>query len=340
VRKSARRAALAGLVASVVLSVAAPGGAEPEAPYEPPTSASTTTSTTTGAARAGVVAAATTRSYTFTDPSRPTPCAGTATRSLPVTVVHPATGTGFPVVIVGPGTGFSQRTAARTEAERLADLGYFAVALVFPCSNATGASLTDITTLLDYYRQPGDASFVLSALLAKSATVGDELEGLMDPARIGFKGYSGGAVTGLLLFNSCCSDPRIRAVVAVKGFPPPTGPGLPASGTYNFASGTPLFMLNACDDPIIPYGPALEAFLRAAAPRFFTQQLTGSHASPPVLAPDTYPGFLARYVSSDGSAGPLGVLVGATADPSFAYDFGASGPVARTTLPPCVSFTG
>ena len=195
-------------------------------------------------------------------------------------------------------------------------------------------------TLLDYYRQPGDVSFVLSALLAKSATVGDELEGLMDPARIGFKGYSGGAVTGLLFFNTCCADARIGSVVAVKGFPPPTGSGLPVTGTYDWSRGTPLFMLNACDDPIIPYAPALEGFLAAAAPKFFTQQLSGTHASPPLLAPDTYPAFLARYVAGDGSAGPLSVLVAATASPSFAYDFGAGGPGARTTLPSCVSFTG
>lgn len=111
------------------------------------------------------------------------------------------------------------------------------------------------------------------------------------------------------------------------------------NGTYDWSRAVPLFMFNACNDPIIPYDPAYQDFLTAAAPKFFTQDPSGGHAAPLLLVPDTYPAFLARYVAGDASAGPLGVLLAATSDPLFAYDFGNAVPV-RTMLPPCVRFTG
>src|SRR5438105_1412025 len=192
-----RGGAVAILTAAMLAAVlVAPHGAADPAPTttDPtsPTSTTTTTSTpeptTAPVLPSGDVGiqATTSMTFTFVDGSRPTPCTGASDRTLPVTVYFPSTGAAFPVVIVGPGTGASQRAVAKSEAQAFADRGYLAVALAFPCTNLPGASQVDPTVLLDIYRQPGDVSFVLSSLLTKNGTGGDPLFGLLDPNRVGY----------------------------------------------------------------------------------------------------------------------------------------------------------
>ncbi len=48
-------------------------------------------------------------------------------------------------------------------------------------------------------------------------------------------GTSSGAITGLLFFNTCCTDARIGAVEVIKGFPPPTTTGFPLTGEYDWS---------------------------------------------------------------------------------------------------------
>jgi hypothetical protein len=277
--------------------------------------------------------AAVQHTYVLVDAARPTPCKGVADRTLHVTVVVPDGAGPFPVMLVGPGSGASQRAVAVADAAAFAQRGYVGVAVPFPCTNAPGETTLDPDVALDVYRQPADVSFVLTQLLAKSATPNDELSGLLDPDRIGYTGTSSGGVTGLLFFNTCCTDDRIGAVVASKAFAIPTGPGLPADGEYDWSRSIPLYLWAACNDVVTPFGPAYDAFLAASPPKFFFQDATGTHASPVVFPDGTHEAFVDRYVAGDQSPALLDVLLAAADDPHFAFDVGRAG--RRLAVPAC-----
>ena len=89
-------------------------------------------------------AAPATSSYTFVDSTRSTPCTGATDRSSERDRRDPGHRRApSPVVLVGPGSGASQRAVAKTDAAALAARGYVGVALDFPCTNAPGFSTTD-----------------------------------------------------------------------------------------------------------------------------------------------------------------------------------------------------
>jgi hypothetical protein len=268
------------------------------------------------------LAAAATLSYTFVDSTRPTPCTGAPDRTLNVTVVTPGIAGLSPVVLVGPGSGASQIAVAHDAAAALAARGYVGVALDFPCTNAPGSSTTDPTVALDIYHQPGDVSFVLTNLLAKSASPGDALFGLLDPRRIGFVGTSSGAATGLLFFNTCCTDARIRAMEIIKGFPVPTSAGLPVTGEYDWSRPIATYFWSACLDVVTPHDAAASAFAQLGPPKAFVTNPTGTHSTPPTFPAGTTDAFLDRFVAGDTSPTTAAPFISANDDPYFAYDLG------------------
>jgi hypothetical protein len=269
-------------------------------------------------------AAPATSSYTFVDSTRSTPCTGATDRTLNVTVVTPGTTEPSPVVLVGPGSGASQRAVAKSDAAALAARGYVGVALDFPCTNAPGLSTTDPAVALDVYHQPADVSFVLTNLLSLSATPGTALSGLLDPARVGLVGTSSGAVTGLLLFNTCCTDGRIRAMEIIKGFPLPTTAGLPVTGAYDWSRPIATYFWSGCLDVVTPHDAAATAFAQLGPPKAFVTDPTGTHDTPPIFPGGTAEAFLDRYVAGDTSAATAAPFLAAAADPYFAYDLGDS----------------
>jgi dienelactone hydrolase len=295
------RALVLILMVAAATTVALPARAEP-----PPTESAITTTTST-----------------FVDTTRPTPCTGAPDRTLHVTVSTPGVPGPSPVVLVGPGSGASQRAVARADAAALAARGYVGVALDFPCTNAPGFSTTDPVVALDVYHQPADVSFVLTNLLALDATPGDPLFGLLDPDRVGMVGTSSGAVTALLFFNTCCTDARIHAVESVKGVPLPTPPGFPVSGDYDWTRPIATYLWNGCADPVIPYGRAADAYAVLPAPKAFVTDPVGTHETVPVFPPGTVDAFLDRFVAGDTSAPTLAPFLAAASDPYFAYDLGA-----------------
>ncbi len=279
----------------------------------------------------GTSGAATTTDYTFVDAGRSTPCSGATTRTLPVTVATPGTSAPSPVVLVGPGSGASQRAVAKADAAALAARGYVGVALDFPCTNAPGYSTTDPDVALDIYHQPADVSFVLTNLLALSAAPGNALSGLLDPRRIGYVGTSSGAVTALLFFNSCCGDPRIGTTEIIKGFPVPTTPGLPLTGTYEWARPIATYFWSGCLDVVTPSDPASSAFTELSAPKVFVTDPVGTHDTPPTFPPGTTDAFLDRYVAGDVSPATVAPFSAAADDAYFAYDLGAGVPAKAAT---------
>ena len=267
-------------------------------------------------------AAVATSSFTFVDPSRSTPCTGALDRTLNVTVVTPGTTEPSPVVLVGPGSGASQRVVAKADATELAARGYVGVALEFPCTNAPGFSTTDPVVALDVYHQPADVSFVLTNLLTLSATPDNDLSGLLDPARVGLVGTSSGAITGLLFFNTCCTDGRIRAMEIIKGFPPPTVAGFPLSGVYDWSRPIATYFWSGCLDVVTGHAAAASAFAQLGPPKAFITDPTGTHGTAPVFPDGTSDAFLDRFVAGDTSAATAAPFLAADDDPYFAYDLG------------------
>ena len=270
------------------------------------------------------VQAAATLSYTFVDSTRPTPCTGATDRTLKVTVVTPGVVGPSPVVLVGPGSGASQRAVAKADAAALAARGYVGVALDFPCTNAPGFSTTNPIVALDIYRQPGDVSFVLTNLLSLTATPGNPLSGLLDPARVGLVGTSSGAITGLLFFNTCCTDSRIRAIEVIKGFPPPTTTGFPLTGVYDWSRSIATYFWSGCLDIVTPYELASSAYAQLGPPKAFVTDPTGSHDTPPTFPDGTTDAFLDRFVAGDTSPPTAAPFLAADNNPYFAYDLGDS----------------
>lgn len=267
-------------------------------------------------------AASATLSYTFVDSSRATPCTGASDRTLNVTVVTPGTSLPSPVVLVGPGSGASQRAVAKADAAELASRGYVGVALDFPCTNAPGFSTTDPTVALDIYHQPADVSFVLTSLLSLSASPGNALSGLLDAARVGLVGTSSGAITGLLFFNTCCTDARIRAVEIVKGFPPPTSPGWPLTGSYDWSRPIAAYFWSGCLDVVTSHDAAASAFAQLGPPKVFVTDPSGTHQTPPTFPTGTVDAFLDRFVAGDVSPATAAPFLAVPGDPYFAYDLG------------------
>jgi len=216
-RGRARIAILVVVALAVPMLVAASAAAS-----DPPITATSSTglsSASTGAATTGNTVSAqaiVTTSFTFTDPTRGASCAGVSTpgRTIPTTVVYDGSRTGLPVLVLAHGFGGFD-PGLITRAQDYASRGYFVVVPRFPVTGQVPPfiSTPDVCTY-DIPHQPGDISFVLTAL---TSMLGAGLPaGLFDANHTGIKGNSGGAITGLLFFNSCCTDARIKAVLAEK----------------------------------------------------------------------------------------------------------------------------
>jgi dienelactone hydrolase len=120
----------------------------------------------------------------------------------------------WPVVLFGHGfatTPFRYERMLRAWAAA----GYLVAAPVFPLGNANapgGPNENDIVN------QPRDLSFVISRLLAESASPASPLHDLVNPARIAVAGQSDGAETAYATaYERPWHDRRVRAAVILSG---------------------------------------------------------------------------------------------------------------------------
>lgn len=121
-----------------------------------------------------------------------------------------------PLVVFGHGfatTPFRYRRLLRA----WADAGYLVAAPVFPLGNAHAPGGPDEN---DIVNQPRDLSFVISRLLAASASPTNPLHGIVDPTRIAVAGQSDGAETAYAAaYERPWRDRRVRAAVILSGAP-------------------------------------------------------------------------------------------------------------------------
>jgi fermentation-respiration switch protein FrsA (DUF1100 family) len=254
------------------------------------------------------------RQLTFTDPSRvtdPTPALPgdeTQGRTLPTTVWYPASGSSgdgaatargsFPVVLFSHGL-LGQPGDYQALLSRWAGAGVVVVAPTYPLTNRHAARVT----AGDVVNQPGDASFVLTSVLALAATPGDPFAGLLDGGHLGAAGHSTGAVTTVGLFTRCCRDARLGAGVVLAGN---------ATGFRDGFSGppAPLLFEHGDRDPLVPLATGRLTFDAVPWPKAFVT-LRGQGHVDPYLKPEsaafrvvaaTTAEFLRSSLAGDGAA--------------------------------------
>lgn len=224
------------------------------------------TTTTAGSARTGRTYGVGRKDIVLVDASRDTP-ADKATktpakqgRRLPTVILYPtenpkddASTTGHPVAAGAfPLVVFSHGVTASGPAyvgvmKALVAHGYVVALPTFPLTSGPGGW----SNLLGVQQQPGDVSFIITELLARSASGKGLLGGHLDPNAVAAAGHSLGAITSLFYEHTCCRDRRIEAVVAVSGT---AFPGPSKSDEFSDSpSDPPLLMLHGKKDKTLRY---------------------------------------------------------------------------------------
>ena len=189
-------------------------------------------------------------SNTFVDRRRNTQAngdyPGAPERRLPGTVWYPheAEAGERPLLLFSHGfTSF--RANGRYLGEHLASHGFVVVAVDYPLTSITapGGAFVD-----DVMNQPGDISFLIDTLTARSSVAGHPLSGKIDSRRIGVFGISLGGLTSTLAgYHPELRDPRISAVLSIAG---PTHFFTPVFFTHGDA---PFLMLAGEFDALVPW---------------------------------------------------------------------------------------
>jgi dienelactone hydrolase len=224
---------------------------------------------------AGPAVSVQTMQVTFVDHSRGTDATESApaqdqrvlvtTIAYPVGIKRPA-----PLVVLAHGNSgnpdkFTQLVGAWAAAQ------YVVVAPLFPLTgNATpgGGHPGDVGN------QPADVRFVIDEVLNMSRPKArTPLAGLVDKKHIGIAGLSlGGSTVYGLVYNTCCRDKRIGAVVLMSAY------RVEFTGGKETWRHVPSLMLQSDTDPRYPI--ISEAYPLLAAPKWFVTLHGSSHSGP------------------------------------------------------------
>lgn len=283
-----RRWAIAGVIALGLASVAScssaagPSGraAAPSSTADTAAGATTTNATTPVVPAGGYDVR--TRTETLVDDSRPTPdlpetgVPPSADRTLATTFTYPDADRPFPLIVFAHGhNGHPRKFSELFEAWAAA--GFVVAAPAFPLSNdeVPGAG-----SVFDLASQPGDVSFVITSTLQMNGDPDSFLQGRVNPEEVAVGGLSlGGATVYQVAFDECCRDRRVDAVITMDA-------PLPDRSGLDLANGTPLLVMHADADPVIPYSHSEEAFAAAVAPKYLVTIHEDVHSSPYEDAPD------------------------------------------------------
>ncbi len=243
-----------------------------------PSSAAPATTTTSAPTNLAV----TRMTATFVDHSRPTDDPA-HTRSAPtrtlVTDIYVPSGRGpYPLVLHAHGAGGDARKFT-VLASAWARHGYVVAVPTFPLTSDTSGGSVVVG---DYVNQPADLHFVLDRVLHLAATPNTPLTGKIDPHRIGLSGLSlGGATAYGFGFNTCCRDPRVRAVIIMSGIELPFG-------DHAYVFDKPILIFHGTADPVIRYSTAGTAYASAAPPKYFVTLVGAGHAPQYEDTPDPH----------------------------------------------------
>jgi dienelactone hydrolase len=183
------------------------------------------------------------------------------TRVLKTTAWYPKTAGRYPLVVFSHGLqGLPADFAPLLR--RWASAGFVIVAPAYP-KTSRGAAQFDV---LDVLNQPGDASFVLTQALA------GPLKGLIDPARIGAAGHSGGAITTIGLFT-IGRDERLRAGIVFAG-------AAIGVGTNFIGAPAPLFFVHGDADEVVSFASGKAVFDALRWPKALLTLPGEGHSAP------------------------------------------------------------
>ncbi len=220
----------------------------------------------------------------------------------------PAADRGRPSPLVVFGHGFATTPLRyRRLLQAWAAAGYVVAAPLFPLGNAHAPGGPDES---DIVNQPRDMSFVITRLLAASASPASPLHGLVDPTRIAAAGQSDGAETAFgATYERPWHDRRIRAAVILSG--------AELGGHVGLVSRrVPLLAVQGTADRINPPVYTYDLFHAVGRPKFLLLLRQAGH-----LGPYTVPGsrlaavervslaFLDHYLGT----GSLGAIARAAA---------------------------
>jgi predicted dienelactone hydrolase len=297
--RTVRSSLFAALVAALLLvaGCASDGKAAAPTPTEQGTKATAGASSTTTTVDPGLPTEPAadygvgSRTLHLVDPSRPTAASPSRkivaqdSRTLEVLVLYPSSApasTGeevadapvadgrFPIVEFSHGvtasgpayTGFLQP---------LARAGYVVVAPTFPLTSGAGGW----TDLKDYGNQPADVSFVLDQVLALDEKAGDPLQHHLASDAVAVAGHSLGAITTFGFVNSCCPDPRVKAIIEISGVELPFD-----RGTFDDPPKVPALLIHGQVDGTVPYRGSSQAFENLAGPRALLSFPKAGHVDP------------------------------------------------------------
>ncbi len=208
----------------------------------------------------------------------------------------------FPLVVFGHGfasTPWWYRRLLRDWAAA----GYVVAAPIFPLGNENAPGGPDES---DIVNQPRDMSFVITRVLAASASSSSPLSGLVDPEKVAVAGQSDGAMTAYAAaYEKPFRDDRIRAALVLSG-------AILGPSRYVEHDGVPLLAVQGTADKINPPVYAHHLFRAVGRPKFLLLLRGAGH-----LPPYTVPGltlatvehvtvaFLYHYLG-DGSLAAIG----------------------------------
>jgi predicted dienelactone hydrolase len=157
-----------------------------------------------------------------------------------------------------------------------AEAGYAVAAPAFPLSNDTVEE--SFSNTHDVANQPGDVSFVLDELLARSADSTSDLAGRFDADRVGAAGLSaGGSTTFEVAVNASSRDDRFVAAVVMA----PGGVTTEADPAGFVApDDVPVLLFQGDADPLISVSDTEAAYAALNPPRYLVILLGGGHAGP------------------------------------------------------------
>jgi len=178
----------------------------------------------------------------------------------------------FPLIVFGHGFATTPATYARL-LQSWARAGYVVAAPVFPLGNAQAPGGPDEA---DVVNQPRDMSFVISSMLAISATPGGPLTGLIAPSRIAVAGQSDGAETALAVaYSRRLRDPRVGAAVVFSGAM------MSGIGGYRFGpGGPPLLAAQGTRDVFNEPRYTYAYFALARQPKYLLRLIGAEHLPP------------------------------------------------------------
>ena len=185
---------------------------------------------------------------------------------------YPRSGSGpWPLVVFGH--GYAATPGIYAHLLRTWTLaGYVVAAPLFPLGNANAPGGPDES---DIVNQPRDISFVISQLLAASASRTSSLSGIIDPSRIAVAGQSDGAETAFAVaYEPRYRDSRIDAAVILSGAELPGGP------LSSPRRSVPLLATQGTADTINPPMFTYAFFNPASRPKFLLRLLGAGHLGP------------------------------------------------------------